>query len=188
MASSLQRDLSNLRHADADRHADGRGDRRGDSGLCHSDSVGIQTPGTTSSGFAATVSSTLYQPSNSGPAWPCRWPLSTRQPDARAHQWRGLHGFQDLNASSGVVATVVFNFPIGTAESDARILRLEHQYLVAGRGQHAGAELVPGRPHGGTITVTFDSSSFPTVTQLNGTIFTIATSVATTTRTPTNQQ
>jgi hypothetical protein len=78
------------------------------------------------------------------------------------------------NANSSAVAIVVFSFPAGTALPTLAFFDTSTNTWEP----VAGSTIVPNsyrvNTTNDTITVTFDSSSFPTITQLTGTVFTVA--------------
>jgi hypothetical protein len=132
------------------------------------------------------VSSSVYHPRGSDPGAPLPTPLSAvygSNPTGVSINGEMFTDFKIENASSNDTAIVVFTIPAGVTAPKLKFFDTSNSTWEP----VSGSTLVG--PQGGTgyqldqtadtITVSFDSSSFPAVNQLTGTVFTIAISGAT---------
>jgi len=130
--------------------------------------VGIQT---------ASVSSTIYQPSNSGSLTNPPVPIAavySGNPTPVPINGVNFLDYKVQNATSGDVAIVVFSFTAGLTNPTLAFFDSNTNTWEP----VAGSTIVPNsyrvNTTNNTITVIFDSSSFPTITELTGTVFTVA--------------
>jgi len=132
------------------------------------------------------VSSTVYHPRGSDPGAPLPTPLSavySSNPTGVSINGEMFTDFKIENASSNDTAIVVFTIPAGVSSPKLKFFDTSNNTWES----VSGSTLIG--PQGGTgyqldqvadtITVSFDSSSFPAINQLTGTVFTIAISGAT---------
>jgi len=122
------------------------------------------------------VSSTVYQPVLD-PNAPQPQPIAaiySGNPTPVPINGTTFLDYKVLNANSSAVAIVVFSFPSGLTNPTLAFFDTSNDTWEP----VAGSTIVPNsyrvNTTNDTITVTFDSSSFPTITQLTGTVFTVA--------------